>query len=292
MTPDRPAAEANAARNAHRRPGRRARWAPVRDALWAVLEERIPPGARVAVVGAGNGDDLPLARIAAAAGSVTLLDVDPRTAGRARGRVRIGLRRRIRVVEHDATLGAADRAVREATRPAAPDAPVPDGPATPLPGGAYDVVVGDLLYSQLLYPALLDAGVPAARRRETIRRHGAALTRGVVGRLHASAPVVVHVHDPACWGNGYAQPEALADVLAAAQERGTGAALELLARTKGPREADPRPALAALGVPTIETRVWRWPFVEGVDYAVVATVAGTPGPPSPEPREPRDPTPA
>lgn len=282
MTSDGPAADANAARNAHRQAGRRARWAPTRDALWSLLEGRIAPGARVGILGAGNGDDLPLGRIAAAAGSVTLVDIDAATAARARGRVRRGLRGRVRVVGHDVTEGRADAAVREAvvggrTDAGANAAPPADGPAAPLPGAPYDLVIGDLLYSQLLYPALLDAGVAPERRREAIARHGAALTRGVVARLHASAPTAVHLHDPACWGNGYAQPEALGDVLEAAAATDVDAALGLLARTKGPRDADPRPALEALGVPVRATRVWAWPFVEGVDYAVVATVAGRAG---------------
>jgi hypothetical protein len=277
MGTDRPAADANAARNARRERGRRARWEPTRDALWALLEGRLVPGARVAVVGAGNGDDLPLGRIAAAAGRVTLIDIDARTAERARGRVRRGLRRRIRVLEHDVTAGAADRLVAEAR--AAPGVAVPPPAAPvgePLPGGPYDLVLGDLLYSQLLYPALLDAGVPAERRRAVLGRDGAALTGAVVARLHASAPVVVHLHDLACWGNGYAQPVELGAILGAAAAGDVDAALAIADGTKGPREADPRPAATALGAPVLDTRLWRWPFVEGVDYLVVATVAGRP----------------
>lgn len=278
MGTDRPAADANAARNARRERGRRARWAPARDALWALLDDALHPGARVAVVGAGNGDDLPLGRIAAAAERVTLLDIDAGTAGRARGRVRRGLRRRIRVLEHDVTGGAADRIVEGARgAPGAAASPAAPPVGEPLPGGPYDLVLGDLLYSQLLYPALLDAGVSAERRRATLRRDGAALTAAVVARLHASAPVVVHLHDLACWGNGYPQPVELGAILGAATAGDPDGALTLAAGTKGPREADPQPAVAALGAPVLDTRLWRWPFVEGVDYLVVATVAGRPG---------------
>lgn len=307
MPVDGPAADANAARNAHREAGRRARWAGTRGELWALLAPHLTPGARVAVVGAGNGDDVPLGRIAAVASTVTLIDIDARTAGRARGRVRRGLRRRVRVLEHDVTLGAADRAVGEARHAAdeaaaapnagvevGPDtgtgaetdplptsptatapgrAPVPTARAEPLPGGPYDLVVGDLLYSQLLYPALLDAGVPADVRRATIDREGAALTRALVARLHASAPVVAHVHDRACWGNGYPQPVELDAILDAADDDPDDA-LALADRAKGPREADPRAAIDALGLPVVATRLWHWPFVAGVDYLVVGTVAG------------------
>ncbi|CAB4916582.1 unannotated protein [freshwater metagenome] len=300
MDPIPTAARANASRNGRRERGRRARWAPAREALWDLLDPHLPPGGRVAIVGAGNGDDVPLSRIAARASSVVLLDIDAPTAERARGRVRRGLRRRIRVLQHDVTLGAADRVVDAARRgPAGPGAtgtggppgagearvpdpdegrpaspgPEPGGTPAPLPGGPYDLVVGDLLYSQLLYPAMLDAGVPHARRRLFLGAHGHEVCRTVVARLQASAPVVVHLHDRACWGNGYDQPHDLDDLL----ERASAApdeALDLAADLKGPREADPRDALTALGVPVAETRMWAWPFVPGVDYLVVATRTG------------------
>ncbi|WP_026912699.1 hypothetical protein [Patulibacter minatonensis] len=289
MVPDGAAADANASRNARRERGRRPRWASCRDALWSLTDPHLAPGARVAVVGAGNGDDLPLGRIAHRASVVTLLDIDDAAAAEAVRRVRRGLRRRIRVVQHDVTRGAVDRVVHAASHEGAVGAPAArgaavgprSGPATTgdggtrLPGGPYDLVIGDLLYSQLLYPALLDAGVPADRRRATIAREGGPLTAGVVAVLHASAPVVVHVHDPACWGNGYAQPVELRDVLDAADDD-PGEALRLAARAKGPREADPRPALAEAGVPVLSTALWHWPFVDGVDYLVVGTVAGAP----------------
>lgn len=56
--------------------GRRRRWAPARDALWTVLDPLLAPGASIGIVGAGNGDDFPLARIAARAGRIDLLDTD------------------------------------------------------------------------------------------------------------------------------------------------------------------------------------------------------------------------
>src|SRR3954447_26110736 len=79
-----PATAANLARNARAEPGRRARWAPARDALWAMLDPLLEPGATVAVVGAGNGDDLPLTRITGRAAAVTLIDLDERALRRAR----------------------------------------------------------------------------------------------------------------------------------------------------------------------------------------------------------------
>jgi len=151
-------------------------------------------------------------------------------------------------------------------------------PEAPLPGAPYDLVIGDLLYSQLLYPALVDLGVGEARRRAVLGRCGPALTRAVVSRLHASAPHgrVAHLHDPLGWWPGHSQPVGLDQILAVA-ERDCEAALRLTARGKGPREWDPRRALAALAIPLRQVALWRWPFAADVDYLVSATLAETPG---------------
>src|SRR6478609_6782575 len=115
----------------------------------------------------------------------------------------------------------------------------------PLPGAPYDLVVGDLFYSQLLYPALLDAGAGDALS-ETV---GPPLTRAVVARLHASAPAVLHVHDPLAWWAGHPQPVTLAQVLCARPRE----AQRLIAQGRGPHAWDPRAALAGLGLPVTAT---------------------------------------
>jgi hypothetical protein len=235
----------------------------------------IEDGARVAIVGAGNGDDLPLRRIARRAGSVTLIDLDPLAARRARQRLERARRAKVEVIGHDVTEGAADRVVLEVA-----DLPhlaaESGGDGRPLPGAPYDLVVGDLFYSQLLYPALVDLGVDPDRRAEALVRHAPPLTRAVVARLHASAPRVVHVHDPIAWWDGHEQPVALEEILAAATRLGPEAALDLAARGVGPYESDPRAALADLGLSPTATALWRWPFAPGVDYLACATlVAGT-----------------
>ncbi len=104
-------------------------------------------------------------------------------------------------------------------------------------------------------------------------RHAPALTRAVVARLHASAPRVVHVHDPIAWWDGHEQPVALEEILAVAGHDGPEAALALAARGVGPRESDPRAALADLGLSPAATALWRWPFAPGVDYLACATLA-------------------
>ena len=213
-----------------------------------------------------------MGRLARRAGALVLLDVDPAAARAARRHVSLRRRRRVAVVAHDVTLGAADAVVSDVRRRREPR---PRRPATdPLPGAPYDVVVGDLFYSQLLYPALLDAEVAEARIRAALVACAPALTRAAVARMHASAPdgVVVHVHDPIAWWDGHPQPVTLAEVLAAAA-RDPEAAVAVAARGRGPRESDPRAALRALGLPVAATAVWHWPFLDGVDYVVAATVS-------------------
>ncbi len=308
-----PSRVANASRNAQAGRDRRRRWAPARDALWDFLALHLEDGARVAIVGAGNGDDLPLRRIARRGGDVVLIDLDPLAAQRARRRLGRAERDKVTVIGHDVTDGSADRialaALRDDERGAidraktsvpahprrAPEAaglphptcksggegrptsPRPCDPTAPseapLPGAPYDLVVGDLFYSRLLHPALLDLGLDPDRRAATLARHAPRLTRAAVARLHASARRVVHVHDPLAWWDGHAQTVALDEILALAARGGPDAALDLAARGLGPRESDPRTALPDLGLMPTATALWRWPFAPGVDYLACATLA-------------------
>jgi hypothetical protein len=270
-----PCRVANSARNAQAEFGRRRRWAPARDALWGFLAPHLEDGARVAIVGAGNGDDLPLRRIARRADTVTLIDIDPGAARGARRRLGRSERRQVEMIGHDVTAGAADAIVLAALNEESGRVRTPT--AAPLPGGPYDLVIGDLLYSQLLYPALLDVGVDAGRRDAVLDRHAPSLTEAVVGRLHASAPLVVHVHDPLAWWEEHAQPVALGEILAVAESEGPDAALELVACGDGPHESDPRAALPHLGLVPATTALWHWPFAPGVDYLACATLASAPG---------------
>ena len=121
-----PSRVANASRNAQAGRGRRRRWAPARDALWDFVAPVLDEGARVAIVGAGNGDDVPLRRIAGRAGAVALIDIDPRAAEAARRRLGRRERRRVEVIGHDVTAGAADAIVLGAVDGAAPPATAVD----------------------------------------------------------------------------------------------------------------------------------------------------------------------
>lgn len=265
----RPSAAANLGRNLLAGPEREARWKPARDRLWALLDPLAGRGARVAVVGAGNAHDLPLRRLAERCAHVALIDIDGRTAAAARRRQPRALRQRIAVVEHDVTCAAADQVISAALRNRRADAPTV--PETPLPGAPYDLVIGDLFYSQLLYPALLDGGVPEPRRRSLLDACGPCLARGAVARMHASAPVVVHLHDPLGWWSGHEQPVELERILEVAH-KDPDEALALVREGNGPAEADPRAALAHFGIPAETTQLWRWPFSPGTDYLVCATV--------------------
>ena len=143
---------ANAANNAKGDGARRRRWRPARAAAWALLDGLVARGARVAVAGAGNGHDLPLVALARRAGLLDLIDLDPVALRSARRRTlalpALG-RGALRALVQDVTGGAADAIVAAAPGRAA-DAAVP---ATPVGDGPYDVVICDLLLSQLLYPA-------------------------------------------------------------------------------------------------------------------------------------------
>ena len=269
------ALSANAGRNLLAGRARTQRWAPARDDLWHVLEPLLDPSSRVAIVGAGNADDLPLTRVAAQAAQVTLLDIDRHAPRRARRRLPAALWRKVHVVQHDVTTGAADQLIDAVARGQVPE-PMLISEA-PLPGAPYDLVIADLLYSQLLYPALLDLNVPDRRRRSVLDRFGPPMVRGVVARLHASTPnrCVVHIHDPLGWWPGHPQPVALSEILDTAR-RDIDQAMTLVARGRGPRDADPRAALSAFAIPIKATMMWRWPFADDTDYLVCATVAGTP----------------
>jgi hypothetical protein len=269
-----PALSANAGRNLLAPSAQVDRWGSARDELWRLLDPLIEPSSRVAIVGVGNGHDLPLRRVAARAAQLTLADIDRQAARRARRRLPPALRLRVRVVQHDVTTGAADRLIDAVVHEQVPD-PVLMSEA-PLPGAPYGLLIGDLLYSQLLYPALLDLGVPEQRQRSILERFGPTVIRGVVARLHASAPHgrVVHIHDPLGWWPGHPQPVALSEILDTARHD-IDQALALVVRGRGPRDADPRAALNAFAIPIRATMLWRWPFADETDYLVCATVAGT-----------------
>jgi hypothetical protein len=252
-------------RNARGDRDRAQRWRPARDAAWALIDDAVAAGSRVAVVGAGNGHDLPLTRLADRAAQVDLIDIDPAAAAGAIRREPRALRRRLRVLEADVTAGAADAIVTAAIGGVGPGpAPALVAPG-PLGEGGYDLVIADLLYTQLLYPALLDAEIEPDRRARVLEDFGPGLTAGVVARLHAStAPggAVAHLHDVAGWWEGRAQPVTIDQALAAGPARLAHHGLI------EPRGCDPGPALRRLGLHPRREALWRWPFTAGVDYLV------------------------
>ncbi len=252
---------------------RAARWRPARSALWRLLDRHVEPGKLVAVVDAGNAHDLPLRRLRRRAGHLDLVDLDAAALRRAQRRL-LARRRALRLIVEDVTFGRADAISHAAL---GGHAPAPESSKPPARAEAYDVVVADLLFTQLLYPALVDAGLPSGAIEGALRRHGQPLTDAVVAWLHASAPdgLVVHVHDVLGWWPGHPQPFALEDVLALAK-RDPDAALHLAQQGDVPRGCDPRQAALDLGAEIIDTALWRWPFAPGVDYLVCATVARTP----------------
>lgn len=254
---------ANARRNANGGPGRAWRWRATRDAAWALLERHVPPGATVAVVGAGNGHDLPLRRLGRRAGRLDLIDLDARAVRATRRRLALtGVR--AHAIVQDVTGGVAEQVIRGviAKRPVRVS-PTPQTIGRP----PYDVVIADQFLSQLLYPALVDAQLGGKVVGAALHAHGQALTNAVVASLVAAGEVVICVEDVLGWWAGREQPFALEDVLAA------GDPMALIERGKPARGADGRVALTAAGATVVDRAVWRWPFAAGTDYLVCATVA-------------------
>ena len=236
-----------------------------------MLDQHIATGARVAILGAGNGDDLPLRRLARRAGRLDLIDLDAAALRRARRRVWFA--RHVHTVVEDVTAGPVDAIVQKAHgQPVSVTLPAP----TPIGHGRYDVVIADLIASQLLFPVLADSGLPGPEIDKALIEDGQALTDSVVARLHAAAPggLVVHVHDILAWTDGRTQPFALETVLALAQTD-PSAALTLAQRGNLPYGCDPRGASRAADAELAQPCFWRWPFAPGTDYLVSATVAHT-----------------
>jgi hypothetical protein len=198
---------------------------------------------------------------------VDLVDVDDVALRKAIRREPRPLRRRLSAVREDVTGGAADAIVAAAPQRGAPRREL--APQDPLGDGGYDLVVADLLYTQLLFPALCDAGIGREERGLALARWGQALTDSVVTRLHRSAREgdVVHLHDAAGWWDGRPQPLSLEQVL---RSPDAGAALRGLVAPQG---CDLELSLERAGVGVRSRSHWRWPFQEGVDYLVLAVVA-------------------
>jgi hypothetical protein len=270
----RPAFAANAANNAKRDRARHRRWAPARAAAWALLDGLVAEGAHVAVVGAGNGDDVPLAQLGRRAARLDLIDLDGGALSRARRHVPLGHRRTVRALEQDVTGGAADAVVAAAlARAPAPDPP-PAVPPEPAGDGPYDVVVCDLVLTQLLYPALRGGALGGDEIDAVLLRDGQRLTDGVMARLHAASPggAVVVLHDILGWWKGHQQPFTLDELLTRGRDDPTGA-LRLARDGSLPYGCDPWLATRRAGARIVDTRVWRWPFAPGADYAVFGLVA-------------------
>ena len=266
----RPARSANLSNNAKGDRARHRRWAPARAAAWALLDTVVAEGARVAVVGAGNGDDVPLDALARRAARLDLIDLDADALRIARDHVGAAHRARVRTLEDDVTGGAADALIVAALTRAEPPIAPPAVPAAPVGDGPYDVVVCDLLLTQLLYPALRGGDLRGDEIDAVLLRDGQRLTDGVVARLHAAAPggTVVILHDVLGWWKGHQQPFTLSELLACDPAQ----ALVLARRGSLPYGCDPWTATRRAGARVHDTRLWRWPFAAGADYAVFGLV--------------------
>jgi hypothetical protein len=268
--------DASRRRNRQSGEARRIRWRPVRQALLRFLERHAPIQGAVLVVGAGNCDDLPLAEMALRASRVDLLDHDVAAPRAAAQRLPATTRGRVRCIEGDLTCGWADRVVAAARRGEVLSLDGLSG-RTPLGEGRYDLVIGDLLYSQLLYPALADAGIDRTLISQVCTTVGRPLTRFAVRRLHAASASgrAVHVHDPLLWTRGREQTVDRNEVFTLVR-LDPEAARALVEQGVGPRSFDPRRALLDEGGAVHASSYWRWPFIRGTDYLIEATVGALP----------------
>jgi hypothetical protein len=270
------ARDANARNNAVFQDLRMERWRDVRDSLWQLVDPLLSEGANVALIGAGSCDDVPLARITERAARVDLVDFDPSSTVRALARIPATLRDRLTVIEEDVTGGSADlvlQAVRD-------DTALPD--ALPLPyhalgSGEYDLVVGDMLYTQLLHAGLIALEVFGDHQLELMHRYDPALTTALVQRIEASlAPGghAIHVHDVACWAEGHEQPLTLDEVLEDPFWNWT--------KLRRHDDCDPHLVLGRIRAHVLDSAWWAWPFEPRKQFLVRATVTrASPGAASP-----------
>jgi hypothetical protein len=266
------ARDSNAANNAMHQDLRLERWTQARDALWSVIDPLLAAGARVALVGGGSCDDVPLARIAARAGSITLVDLDPLAASRGVRRLGAGAEAAATVDVHleDVTDGCAD-AILQAVRD---ERPLPEGlplPYGPIAGGGFDLVVGDMLYTQLLHAGLVALGIHGPRQLELMRRYDPPLATSLVQRIQGSLARgghAIHVHDVACWAAGHDQPLTL-DAALADPDRAWR-------RLRRHDACDPHLVLERLDAAIAGHAWWRWPFEPNKQFLVRASVARAP----------------
>lgn len=270
---------ANARRNAAAGPERLWRWRHARKAAWGLLDRHVALGTAVGVFGAGNGHDLPLVRLARRAGELDLIDVDAAVLRRTRRWLRLaGVT--ARTATADITAGRADAIIADAIAGRTQPHHGRDvgGEHVPLAHRVYDVIVVDLVLSQLLYPALADARLPAGVIDRALLGHGQALTDQVIADLAAAGRpggLLICVEDLLGWWAGHDQPFTLEELLVDAT-LDPDRPLRRAAKGRLAYGCDGRAALAAAGTHTVDRAWWRWPFATGTDYLVCATVARLP----------------
>lgn len=132
-------------------------------------------------------------------------------------------------------------------------------------GEPFDLVIGDMLYTQLLHPALTQVRIGKDTKSTAMRHYDAPLTLQAVTRLHASsAGIVIHIHDLACWSEKHAQKTSLAETL-------TDPA-SLWRNLVRHDSCDPHLAAKSLPGTLVGTAWWHWPFYAKKDFLVRASV--------------------
>jgi hypothetical protein len=158
-------------------------FAPHRGRLHALIDEALPTGGRVCILGAGNGNDLELAAIAARAAAIDLVDLDAAAVARAIGRLPAEAKRRVTA---RAPIDLAGGFLQLATRWRV-SAPSTAELVAALSAAAassanevsatYDLVISDCLLSQLCLAAAEAVGPGRAIAEDVCRALGRAHLR-------------------------------------------------------------------------------------------------------------------
>lgn len=249
-------------------PARFGRWQKVRDSVWRLVRAKLTPNSRVAIVGAGSCDDIPLMRISRHAACIDLIDFDHTAVDRALKRAKYASHITPEIV--DVTEGCADRILDAIAKGKS----LPNAlalPHKPFSGAPYDLIIGDMLYTQLLHPGLLKLDVEGPKQHMLMRRYDPHLTRSLVLRIQrslATGGYAMHIHDVACWTNNQPQPIPLERAL-------TTPDLTYKSLNRHDR-CDPHLILPMLNAEIIEHAWWSWPFEPNKSFLVRASVATNP----------------
>jgi hypothetical protein len=250
-----------------------------RDRVTALALQDAPPGAggRIAILGAGNCNDLALEAITAAYAEVHLVDLDVEAVTRARERQRPEVAAKLRLRAPVDLSGAFDRIGAFRKKPATPTelALLPrtsvENVRAALPE-CFDVVMSTCFLSQLMQSAFVGLGAKHPQLHLVACALALAHLRSIVGLVaaggaaHVVTDTVTTETYPLIELWGERSPRALLDHLEASNNVFSGTGPSFLRRILV-TDKDVAPHLA--GPPTL-SEPWLWEFTEERSYLVYA----------------------